>query len=1420
MRRKRVPMKRGGPLLPVALLAVCAAVVFPSSWVQAEVVDLTLDDPVVTDAFGVPDVLRDIPIREAEAVDLQAVAIEDAEQAEAGRPPRFAIPREVFITPDTDGAWVTTRRGAMVWRLRVTSPGATSLNLGFTRYHMPEGGTLQVYASDRSHIVRPFTADDNAEHGELWTPIIPADEVVVAVIIPAGSRRELELELTSINVGYRGFDELVDQAVRSGSCNVDVVCPEGDGWEDEIASVGVISTGGSRFCTGFMVNNTAQDETPYFQTAYHCEIRSSNAASLVVYWNYETSTCGGTPDGSLSDFQSGSYLRAEYSTSDFTLVELDEDPDPSWGVAFAGWDRTGADATTAVAIHHPSCDEKRISFEYDSTTVTSYLQTAVPGDGTHIRITDWDVGTTEGGSSGSPLFDQNHHVIGQLHGGYAACGNDSSDWYGRVYTSWNGGGSSSSRLSDWLDPSSTGAASVDTLVPGAGGMKVTPAAGLDSSGPAGGPFTPSSTVYTIENQGSTGINYTVSNGEAWVSLDNTGGYLAGGATATVTVSFNSNADALAVGSYTDTVSFVNTTDHDGDTTRPVSLAVGAASAQYSWNMDSNPGWTTAGQWAWGQPTGDGGDAHGNADPSSGYTGSNVYGYNLSGDYTNSLAETNLTSTAIDCTDLTEVTLKFWRWLNVEQPAYDHAYVRVSNDGSSWTTVWQNTAEVTDSSWSQMEYDISAVADGEATVYLRWTMGTTDGSWLYSGWNIDDVEIWAIGGSPGCDDDSDCDDGLYCNGAETCVGGSCQAGTAIDCDDGVACTDDSCNEATDSCDNVANNANCDNGLWCDGTETCDAVYDCQSGTAVDCDDGVACTDDSCNETTDSCDNVANSAYCSNGVFCDGVEVCDAVYGCQAGTAIDCDDGVACTDDSCNEGTDSCDNIANDANCDNGLWCDGAETCDAVYGCQAGTDPCDDGVSCTDDSCNESTDSCDNVANDANCDNGLWCDGTETCDAVNDCQAGVEPCESGEYCNEETDTCESVECVEDEDCDDDNACTTDTCVDGVCFNECEVTVSSYPYTEGFESGFGDWVNMTGDDMDWTRKSGSTSSSSTGPSAAHGGSYYVYTESSSPNYPSKTALLEGPCFDLANTSEVELTFWYHMYGTSMGTLNVEVSEDCTSWTNVWSLSGNQGNSWYEATVDLTAYVGKTITIRFHGVTGTSYRSDMAVDDITVDVTAAISCTGDAECDDGLFCNGAETCVSNLCQPGSDPCPGQTCDEISDTCVAGPAVKYSWNMDTDPGWTTAGQWAWGQPTGSGGASHGNADPSSGYTGSNVYGYNLSGDYTNNLAETNLTSTAIDCTNLTDVTVKFWRWLNVEQPRYDHAYLRVSNNGSTWTTVWENSAEVTDSAWSQMEYDISAVADGEGTVYLRWTMGTTDSSWLYSGWNVDDVEIWAIGTP
>ena len=174
--------------------------------------------------------------------------------------------------------------------------------------------------------------------------------------------------------------------------------------------------------------------------------------------------------------------------------------------------------------------------------------------------------------------------------------------------------------------------------------------------------------------------------------------------------------------------------------------------------------------------------------------------------------------------------------------------------------------------------------------------------------------------------------------------------------------------------------------------------------------------------------------------------------------------------------------------------------------------------------------------------------------------------------------------------------------------------------------------------------------------------------------------------------------------------------------------------------------------------------------------------------------------------------------TAAYGVATVYENNFDTSPGWTiSGGLWAFGRPTGGGGA-YGGPDPTSGKTGLNVYGYNLNGDYTNNMPQYHLTSTPIDCTGAFRTRLHFWRWLGVERSRYDHAYVRVSNNGSTWTTVWENpDAETADREWKKMDLDISAVADGQPTVYLRWTMGTTDGGWTYCGWNIDDVSLTAL---
>jgi hypothetical protein len=173
-----------------------------------------------------------------------------------------------------------------------------------------------------------------------------------------------------------------------------------------------------------------------------------------------------------------------------------------------------------------------------------------------------------------------------------------------------------------------------------------------------------------------------------------------------------------------------------------------------------------------------------------------------------------------------------------------------------------------------------------------------------------------------------------------------------------------------------------------------------------------------------------------------------------------------------------------------------------------------------------------------------------------------------------------------------------------------------------------------------------------------------------------------------------------------------------------------------------------------------------------------------------------------------------FSATPVTGESVAFFDDFEQDLGWTVSGgQWQRGSPTG-GGGSHGGPDPVGGYNSANCYGYNLNGDYANGIPEYHLTSPAIDCSDLTGVRIRFMRWLGVEQPIYDHAYVRVSNDAVNWTTVWENTAEVADDSWSLQEYDLSEIADGQPAVYVRFTTGITDWAWTYCGWNIDDVEV------
>ena len=424
-------------------------------------------------------------------LDMARIFEEDAARDRDGLPPRFAVPEQVAITPATHGTWEDLRDGRMLWRVRVVGrEGTTSLNLGFTRFNMTPHGRLLLYSTDGTQISPAFTAADNESHGELWTPVVLTNDLVVELTVPKREMKRVDLKLGWINQGYRGFGTALE---KSGSCNLDVEClAAGDTWRDEMRAVGVISTGGSTFCTGSLINNTANDHKMYFITANHCSITSSNAASLVVYWNYQNSFCrtpgsaasGAAGDGTLTQFHTGSFFRAASAASDFTLVELDDPPVTAYNHFWEGWDRsTGNQVCSAsspcASIHHPSTDEKRITYVITDMTSTSYSGTTSPGDGTHLWA-KWATdppgpftvpGVTEPGSSGSPLFSAAGRYVGQLHGGPSSCGatgNNLSDYYGRFSVSWTGGGTNSTRLSNWLDPASTGAVTLDGINAGTG----------------------------------------------------------------------------------------------------------------------------------------------------------------------------------------------------------------------------------------------------------------------------------------------------------------------------------------------------------------------------------------------------------------------------------------------------------------------------------------------------------------------------------------------------------------------------------------------------------------------------------------------------------------------------------------------------------------------------------------------------------------------------------------------------------------------------------------------------------------------------------------------------------------------------------------------------------------------------------------
>ena len=390
----------------------------------------------------------EISIEELPAFDIESFLEEDEGEMRSSiiKPYRFANSIPVHFNMNNSGNWITLEDGSLIWRLEIQSIGAYSLNVIYDIFDIPEGAEFFVYSDDREMVLGAFTNFNHKPHGGFSTAPVIGDKIILEYNEPINALFHGNISINTVAHDYRNifFNENRDYG-SSGSCNNNTMCGVGDEWRDEIRSVAMILTaGGSRLCTGSLVNNGAQDLVPYFLTANHC---LGGNDSWIFMFNYESPTCS-NQNGPTNMTISGSSLLVDDSTSDVALLLLNEIPPENYNIHYAGWDVSGNIPTTPVGIHHPSGDIKKISFDYDNAS----------NSGNFWDVNNWDDGTTEPGSSGSPLFDGlNKRIIGQLYGGTASCTSITYDTYGKTSVSWNLG------LNNYLDPNNTGLTYIDGI---------------------------------------------------------------------------------------------------------------------------------------------------------------------------------------------------------------------------------------------------------------------------------------------------------------------------------------------------------------------------------------------------------------------------------------------------------------------------------------------------------------------------------------------------------------------------------------------------------------------------------------------------------------------------------------------------------------------------------------------------------------------------------------------------------------------------------------------------------------------------------------------------------------------------------------------------------------------------------------------
>jgi hypothetical protein len=429
------------------------------------------------------------PVREDEksriVIQAPRTDILQKEDDEAPSPYRFGVTLPVDVAPGNSGTQTELPDGSHIWRVTIMAPGALAVSAYFDKFRIPPEGRLFLYNYDKTRILGAYTSINNSLSGYFATELLTGDQITLEYDQPAGQSEWPQLHLNEIAYAYRGVSGTVmgDQPEgTAGACEVNVNCQEGNDWQMQkkgVVRIQIKKTGSLYWCSGSLLNNVRQDKTPYILTANHCGMYATATDMLqwIFYFNYEYPSCENAQNPPSTRSLTGATMKAQGGNeadfgSDFFLVILNQGIPDSLDVVYNGWSRSDTASGSGVGIHHPEGDVKKIS-TYTTPLISAHWNSAP--EFSHWKVywaeTPNGHGVTEGGSSGSPLFDSHRRITGALTGGDSNCDSihlTAPDYYGKFYYSWDKNGTDSAHcLKYWLDPDNQNPSYID-------GMEVKP----------------------------------------------------------------------------------------------------------------------------------------------------------------------------------------------------------------------------------------------------------------------------------------------------------------------------------------------------------------------------------------------------------------------------------------------------------------------------------------------------------------------------------------------------------------------------------------------------------------------------------------------------------------------------------------------------------------------------------------------------------------------------------------------------------------------------------------------------------------------------------------------------------------------------------------------------------------------------------